>query len=194
MRCFAEPVNRCKILIAQHLYKRLEEVADFVKRLPLRFSQRTPFSVRKDSIIMKNLVGWREWIALPDIGIVAMQCKVDTGAKTSALHAFKIECFDVNQEHWVRFSVHTDETDLNKVQVCEAKVVDQRSVTDSSGNTRQRFFIETRLEIGKSSYPIQVSLTCRDSLKFNMLLGRSALRKGHFIVDPSKSYQQGKNK
>ena len=141
---------------------------------------------------MKKRVGWREWISLPEIGIIAMQCKVDTGAKTSALHAFKVDSFERDEQLWVRFSVHLDENDLSKIQVCEAKVVDQRSVTDSGGNISQRFFIETLLGIGESHYPIQVSLTDRDTMKFNMLLGRTALRKGHFIVDPSKSYQQGK--
>ncbi len=140
---------------------------------------------------MKNLVGWREWISLPEIGIITMRCKVDTGAKTSALHAFKVESFERDDQLWVRFSVHIDETDLNKIQVCEAEVFDQRSVTDSGGNISERFFIETTLEIGESHYPIQVSLTDRDTMKFNMLLGRTALRKGHFIVDPSKSYLQG---
>lgn len=141
---------------------------------------------------MKKLVGWREWISLPQIGILAMQCKVDTGAKTSALHAFKVDSFEREGEIWVSFSVHLDETDLSKIQVCEAKVIDKRSVTDSGGNVSQRFFIETLLKIGESHYPIQVSLTDRDTMKFNMLLGRTALRKGHFIVDPSKSYLQGK--
>ena len=141
---------------------------------------------------MKNLVGWREWVSLPEIGILAMQCKVDTGAKTSALHTFKVDAFEREGQEWVRFSVHIDETDLCKVQVCEAKVQDKRSVTDSGGNVTERFFIETLLEIGESHYPIQVSLTDRDTMKFNMLLGRTALRKGRFIVDPSKSYLQGK--
>lgn len=141
---------------------------------------------------MKKLVGWREWISLPEIGILTMQCKVDTGAKTSALHAFKVDSFERDGQLWVRFSVHLDETDLRKIQVCEAKVIDKRSVTDSGGTVSQRFFIETLLEIGESHYLIQVSLTDRDTMKFNMLLGRTALRKGHFIVDPSKSYLQGK--
>lgn len=141
---------------------------------------------------MKKLVGWREWISLPEIGILTMQCKVDTGAKTSALHAFKVDSFERDGQLWVRFSVHLDETDLSKIQVCEAKVIDKRSVTDSGGTVSQRFFIETLLEIGESHYLIQVSLTDRDTMKFNMLLGRTALRKGHFIVDPSKSYLQGK--
>lgn len=141
---------------------------------------------------MKKPVGWREWISLPEIGILAMQCKVDTGAKTSALHAFKVDSFERDGQRWVRFSIHFDEMDLSKIQVCEAKVIDQRSVTDSSGNVSERFFIETLLEIGESRYPIQVSLTDRDTMKFNMLLGRTALRKGHFIVDPGKSYLQGR--
>jgi hypothetical protein len=141
---------------------------------------------------MNQIVGWREWVSLPEIGILAMRCKVDTGAKNSALHAFKVDDFERVGQEWVRFSIHIDETDLSKVQICEAKVEDKRSVTDSSGHVSERFFIQTLLQIGESTYPIYVSLTDRDTMRFNMLLGRTALRKGHFMVDPSKSYLQGK--
>jgi len=141
---------------------------------------------------MSKTVGWREWIALPEIGIKALKCKVDTGAKNSALHAFEVHSFKREGELWIGFSIHTDERDNSIVQQCEAKVVATRQVTDSSGNSSERFFIETMLEIGHSRYPIQLSLTDRDTMKYNMLLGRTALRVGHFIVDPSHSYLQGK--
>ena len=141
---------------------------------------------------MKELVGWREWVALPEIGIKSLQCKVDTGAKNSALHAFELESFERDGELWVRFSIHVDESDLTHIQRCEARVIDTRTVTDSSGNQSERFFIETMIKIGKQKYKIQVSLTDRDTMKYNMLLGRTALRKAKFIVDPSRSYLQGK--
>lgn len=140
---------------------------------------------------MKELVGWREWVALPDIGIKSLKCKVDTGAKNSALHAFELTSFEENGALWVRFSIHVDESDLTQVQQCEAKVVDTRMVTDSSGNKSERFFIETQIQIGQKRYMIQLSLTDRDTMKYNMLLGRTALREAKFIVDPSRSYLQG---
>lgn len=141
---------------------------------------------------MSHMVGWREWVALPDIGIERLKCKVDTGAKTSALHAFEVETFEKDEQNWVRFSIHTDEHDLSKIQICEALIQDIRCVTDSGGNVSERFFIETTLEIGTHSLNIPVSLTSRDTMAFNMLLGRSALREAGFIVDPEKSFIQGK--
>ena len=137
-------------------------------------------------------VGWREWVSLPEIGIAALKCKVDTGAKHSALHAFEVKPFEKRGEQWVRFYIHTDEKDLSQIQVCESKIIDIRSVTDSSGNCCERFFIETVLEIGAYRYPIKLSLTDRDSMKYNMLLGRTALRTGKFTVDSRHSFLQGK--
>lgn len=141
---------------------------------------------------MPHTVGWKEWVALPDIGIERLKCKVDTGAKTSALHAFEVESFTKDQQNWVRFSIHTDEHDLSKIQNCEALIQDIRCVTDSGGNVSERFFIETTLEIGKHHFKIPISLTSRDTMAFNMLLGRSALRKAGFLVNPKKSFLQGK--
>ena len=141
---------------------------------------------------MSDVVGWKEWVALPDIGIERLKCKVDTGAKTSALHAFDIEAFKKEGQDWVRFSIHTDEHDPSKIQTGEALVQDIRSVTDSSGNVSTRFFIDTTLEIGDQLLSIPISLTCRETMVFNMLLGRSALRKAELIVNPNKSFLQGK--
>jgi len=140
---------------------------------------------------MSDMVGWQEWVALPEIGIERLMCKVDTGAKTSALHAFEVEPFQKGDQNWVRFSIHTDEDDLSKVQVCEAYVEDIRCVTDSGGNVTERFFIETTLEIGALQLKTPVSLTSRDTMAFKMLLGRSALRQAGLIVDPNKSFLQG---
>lgn len=141
---------------------------------------------------MTQMVGWREWVALPELGIERLQCKVDTGAKNSALHAFDVDEFECNGERWVRFYIHIDEHDLSKVQVCEAKVQDVRGVTDSSGNVSERYFIESDVQIGEQCFKIAISLTSRDTMAFKMLLGRTALREGRFIVAPHQSFLQGK--
>lgn len=137
-----------------------------------------------------KLIGWREWVRLPDIGIEHMTCKVDTGAKNSALHAFQVEPFDKEGEAWVRFWIHTTPDDPNISQICEAKIVDQREVTDSSGNTSLRYFIDTTIEIGNQSLKVPMSLTARDTMAYKMLLGRTAIRKAGYWVDPEHSYLQ----
>lgn len=141
---------------------------------------------------MNNLVGWRERVALPELGIQKLKCKVDTGAKNSALHAFKIEEFQKNNEIWVRFSLHIDDTDLSRIKVCESKVIDKRQVTDSGGNVTERYFIKTTIHVGQKVIQGSISLTSRDTMKFKMLLGRTALRRLQFFVDPTRSYLQGK--
>lgn len=140
---------------------------------------------------MTKQVGWKEWVELPDLGIKHLRCKVDTGAKNSALHAFELTTFEKKAQQWVRFSIHIDESDLSKVKQCEAKVEDVRAVSDSGGNVTTRYFIETTLKIGGHKLLVPISLTSRDTMAFKMLLGRTALRKAKLIVDPAKSFIQG---
>ncbi len=140
---------------------------------------------------MEKIVGWREWLTLPELGIKRLKCKVDTGAKNSALHSFEIIEFLKDDEQWIRFGIHIDEENPELVQYCESKVIDIRDVTDSGGNITSRYFIETEIEIGQSRLRVQMSLTSRDTMKFKMLLGRTALKKAGFIVNPSKSFLQG---
>lgn len=140
---------------------------------------------------MPNTVGWCEWVRLPELGIERLECKVDTGAKNSALHAFEVEPFEKDGQEWVRFSIHTDNDDITQVKTCEAEVKDIRKVTDSGGNSTERFFIETALEIGDFSLQIPISLTSRDTMAFKMLLGRTALRKAGLIVNSAESFLQG---
>ncbi|RUO65996.1 Uncharacterized conserved protein [Pseudidiomarina planktonica] len=134
-------------------------------------------------------LGWREWGALPELGIAAIKMKVDTGAKTSCLHAFKLEPFERDGQQWLRIWMHPEQNS-DREQICEAQIHDQRAVTDSGGHTEQRYVIKSRLVIGDFDSPIELTLTNRDSMKFRMLLGRQAMRR-QFLVNPDASYLLG---
>ena len=134
-------------------------------------------------------LGWREWGALPELGIEAIKMKVDTGARTSCLHAFRLEPFEKNGEDWLRLWIHPEQGS-NREHICEAKIHDQREVTDSGGHTELRYVIRSQLVLGNFTGPVELTLTNRDSMKFRMLLGRQAMR-GIFLVDPDASYLVG---
>jgi len=136
-------------------------------------------------------VGWREWVALPGLGIGAIKAKVDSGARTSCLHAFYVDDFEKDGEAWVRFGVHPKQNNTDIEVVCEARVLDRRSVSDSGGNREVRPIISTTVNIGGASFDCEFTLTNRDSMKFRMLLGRTAMN-GRMLIDTSKSYEQGK--
>ena len=131
-------------------------------------------------------IGWREWVSLPTLGIAAIKAKTDTGARTSALHAYDLE----QHGDVVRFKVHPLQKDVQKVIECSALVVDHREVRSSSGRVTRRPVIRTELELFGERWPIEVSLVSRDAMGFRMLLGRQAIR-GRFIVDPSRSFLAG---
>lgn len=136
----------------------------------------------------KILVGWREWVALPELGIDRIKTKVDTGARTSALHAFELDPYHAPSGRRVRFWIHPLQDDLSKVVECDAAVVDERMVTDSGGHREKRLVIETQLRIANLAWPIEMTLTNRDTMKFRMLLGRTAMRR-RILVNPSVSYR-----
>lgn len=135
-------------------------------------------------------LGWREWVALPELGLAHLKAKVDTGARTSALHAFEINEEQVDGQRWVRFSMHPRQRNQEEVLECRAQVVDEREVRDSGGHVSRRYVIETMLTLGEHRWPIELTLTPRDDMLFRMLLGRSALNR-RCLVDPDRSYLVG---
>ncbi len=138
-------------------------------------------------------IGWREWIALPELGISALKAKVDTGARTSALHAFSLESFEEGGRKQVSFGIHPLQQHSDKQIFCVADIIDERWVSDSGGHSEQRFVIRTLIKMGGMEWPIELTLTNRDNMRFRMLLGRTGLE-NRFEIRPDASYLLGKIK
>ncbi|MCA6422878.1 MAG: 30S ribosomal protein S6--L-glutamate ligase [Flavobacterium sp.] len=138
----------------------------------------------------KIILGSEEWCSFPEIGIPAIKARVDSGAKTSALHAINIAPFLKEEENWVKFDINPIQNNLKTVIHCQAKLVDKRIVKSSSGFREQRYVIQTTLKIGNDSWEIEMTLTNRDSMGFRMLLGREAMS-GRILVDPEQKYLLG---
>lgn len=137
------------------------------------------------------IVGWREYLDLPDLGLTRIKAKVDTGARTSTLHALDIEHYEEDGRERVRFLVHPQHRSDDVEVVCSADVVDRRGVRSSIGHRQHRVVIATTLALSPELvWPIEVTLTSRSDMRFRMLLGRTALR-GHMLVDPGRSYLTG---
>lgn len=139
------------------------------------------------------VLGWREWLSLPTLSIPHIKAKVDTGARTSALHTFALETYhsDDGTER-VRFSVHPFQDDTDTVIECDCAVIGNRSVRDSGGHEQVRPFIRVPVILGPHHWEIEFSLTNRDNMKFRMLLGRTAME-NRFLVNPALSYQQSES-
>jgi hypothetical protein len=139
----------------------------------------------------KGIIGWREWVALPELNLPALKAKVDTGARTSALHAFLIEPYSRDGSDMVRFLIHPVQRNLDFQVECHAHIYDFREVTDSGGHCEMRYVIQSTVVINEHSWPIEMTLTNRDTMRFRMLLGRRAME-NRFVVDPGASYVNGK--
>ena len=138
-----------------------------------------------------TLTGWREWVSLPDAGIDWRKAKIDTGARTSSLHAFHIEEFEREGEEWVRFRVKPWQESQEDTTVVECPVFDRRRVRSSSGHAQQRIVVSLAIRLVDQTIVSEVTLSNRDEMGFRMLIGREALRRG-FVVDPARSFLGGR--
>lgn len=139
----------------------------------------------------KKVIGWREWVKLPDLDIKFIKVKVDTGARTSSLHAFDVEVFKKGKTDYVRFTVHPDQRSTKKSIVSEAKILEYRYVRSSTGHQSKRIVIVTNIELLGDTWPIELTLANRDEMGFRMLLGRESF-KHLLLVDVGKSYYSEK--
>jgi ribosomal protein S6--L-glutamate ligase len=142
----------------------------------------------------KKIIGWKEWFKLESLNLPAIKGKIDTGAKTSSLHAFNIENFYIENVEYVKFDIHPLQKNKQLVRTCVAQVYDYRMVSDSGGKKEKRFVIKSDLGIGETKIRIEITLANRGSMAFRMLLGREAIKQAKMLVDISKSFAQGKMK
>jgi hypothetical protein len=136
-----------------------------------------------------TVIGWREWVALPELNIPKIKAKIDTGARSSALHAYDIEHLTRQGKSMVRFKVHPFQRDRHQVIVAEAELLDEREVRNSGGHAELRPVIQTLVRLNDKEWPIELTLTNRDVMGFRMLLGRQAVRE-NFLIDAGRSYIQ----
>ncbi len=141
--------------------------------------------------VRQPVIGWREWVQLPDLGVQEIKAKVDTGADNSSLHAFNIKRFDRNGVEMVRFEIHPRQRKRRPSISCEAEVVGEKKVRNPGGRSETRPIIMTTLVVAGKSIEARVNLTTRDEMTFRMLLGRRTIRKS-FLVDPGRSYLGGR--
>ncbi len=136
------------------------------------------------------IVGWREWASLPELNIPAIKIKIDTGAKTSTLHALDLDVVIRNQQHYVRFRVYPLQNNQIVHRQCELPVLDERIIKSSNGQEERRITVLTPIKIAEKRWDIELTPTDRSTMFFNMLLGRQAME--NVLVDPAKSFCQGR--
>ena len=142
---------------------------------------------------MSVVIGWREWFVLPDLGVKQIKAKIDTGARSSAIHAINLEYDERDGVPWVKFQIHPEQRNSRKTVTSEARVIDHRVVTSSGGHRTKRPVIATTFTALGQSWDAEVTLASRDTMGFRMLIGREAIR-GRFVVDPGRSFLGGKRK
>jgi hypothetical protein len=137
------------------------------------------------------VVGWREWVALPQAGVDWVKAKIDTGARSSSIHAFDLEAYDVDGQEWVRFSIHPWQRSDEDVAELSLPVLDRRDVRSSNGQTEQRYAVALDVTLAGRTITTVMTLSNRDEMGFRMLIGREALERG-FLVDSARSYAGGR--
>jgi len=140
----------------------------------------------------KAIIGWREWVRLPQFGVHHIKAKVDSGARSAALHAFSVEPYTERGVLRVRFKLHPLKKRPELIKECDAEVVDRRVVSDSGGHRERRFVIVSEIVLGQFCWPAEITLTDRENMMFRMLLGRTTLEQ-HFLIDPMSSYLVGEH-
>lgn len=140
-----------------------------------------------------QIIGWREWVSLSDLGIPLIKAKVDTGARSSSLHAFDVKIFKRSGKEFVKFNIHPEQRSTKKTLECVSKILEYRKIKSSNGQSEYRPVIMTQLELLGEKWPIEVTLTNRDEMGFRMLLGRESFR-NRFYVDAGKSFYGNKHK
>lgn len=136
-------------------------------------------------------VGWREWVGLPGVEVDWIKAKLDTGARSSAIHAFDLTEIERDGELWVRYAVHPWQGSDADARIVESRVLDRREVKSSSGHSEERLVVPMAVTLGERQITVEMTLSRRDEMGFRLLLGREALRQG-FLIDPSRSYTAGR--
>jgi hypothetical protein len=139
-----------------------------------------------------TVIGLREWIALPDLGVAGLRAKIDTGASTSSLHATEIVQFQRNEQAWVRFTAHLGTLVQLRHRRCEALLVAIKTIKSSNGHAQSRYVIRTTLALGDRTWAVDFTLSCRKSMRYRLLLGAKALVDGQLVVNPALTYIQDK--
>jgi hypothetical protein len=140
-----------------------------------------------------QVIGWREWVSLPSLGIDKIKAKVDSGAKTSSIHAFNIKTYKRGNKQFVKFSLHPEQKNAENEIECRAEVLEFRKVKSSNGQSELRPVILTKIKVLEDTYEIEMTLTNRDEMGFRMLLGRESIRK-RFLIDTGKSFNTSSEK
>jgi len=139
----------------------------------------------------RTAIGWREWVSLPGLGVARIKAKIDTGAKTAALHAFRIETVERSGKTYVHFAVHPIQKAAKPEILCRARVKCRRRIRSSNGVIEERLILRVKVKAGEREFPIDLSLANRDSMGFRLLLGRDAVRR-KFLIDPGASFLLGR--
>ena len=190
-------VDNCRHLpniLREYRFHAVKPISSVV--LPAGFHLR-PAYVNRWLLILKTfdhltVVGLREWVALPDLGVAGLRAKIDTGASTSSLHATEVEPFVRDGVEWVRFNAHLGTRVQLRHHCCEAPLVAMKTIKSSNGHAQVRYVIRTSLALGDRVWPVEFTLACRKSMRYRLLLGSKALIDGQLVVNPGLKYVQDK--